>query len=48
MREQRYGSEAAIIGRIVADGPGRVVMRTRLGTSRIVDMLTGEPLPRIC
>ncbi len=48
MRDQRYASEAVIIGRIVADRPGRVVMRTRLGTSRIVDMLTGEPLPRIC
>lgn len=48
MRKERHGSEAAIIGRVCAEEPGRVVMRTRLGTSRIVDMLTGEPLPRIC
>lgn len=48
MREHRYGGEAAIIGEVRADEPGRVVMRTSLGTSRIVDMLTGEPLPRIC
>ena len=48
MRGQRYGSEAVIIGQAGVEHPGRVVMRTRLGTSRIVDMLTGEPLPRIC
>jgi len=48
MRKERHGSAAAIIGRVCAEEPGRVVMRTRLGTSRIVDMLTGEPLPRIC
>ena len=48
MQAQRYGSEACVIGRVRAEEPGRVVMRTRLGTTRIVDMLTGEPLPRIC
>jgi len=48
MRKERHGSAAAIIGRVCAEEPGQVVMRTRLGTSRIVDMLTGEPLPRIC
>ena len=48
MREHRYGSQACFIGRVREEHPGRVVMRTRLGTSRIVDMLTGEPLPRIC
>ena len=48
MRGERYGSGAVVIGRAGVEHPGRVVMRTRLGTSRIVDMLTGEPLPRIC
>jgi hydrogenase expression/formation protein HypE len=48
MRRNPYGQEAVIIGEIVSDHPGRVVMKTRLGTSRIVDMLTGELLPRIC
>jgi hydrogenase expression/formation protein HypE len=48
MRQNGYGREARIIGEVVADHPGKVVMRTRLGTSRIVDMLTGELLPRIC
>ena len=48
MRRNRYGEEATIIGEVVAEGKGRVVMKTILGTSRIVDMLTGDPLPRIC
>ncbi len=48
MRSSPYGAQAAIIGRVRAEHPGRVVMRTRFGTSRIVDMLSGELLPRIC
>ncbi|MBN2467106.1 MAG: hydrogenase expression/formation protein HypE [Deltaproteobacteria bacterium] len=48
MKKNRYGSSAAVIGAVVADHPGKVVMKTRLGTTRIVDMLTGELLPRIC
>ncbi len=48
MRENPYGSHSAIIGEVRAEHPGRVVMRTRLGASRIVDVLVGELLPRIC
>ena len=48
MRKNQYGRDAAIIGEVQEEHPGRVVMKTRLGTSRIVDMLVGEPLPRIC
>jgi len=48
MSKSRYGSEAAIIGEITDDHPGKVVLRTTLGASRIVDMLVGELLPRIC
>jgi hydrogenase expression/formation protein HypE len=48
MRHNKYGREAAIIGEVIAEHPGRVVMKTLLGASRIVDMLVGEPLPRIC
>jgi hydrogenase expression/formation protein HypE len=48
MRNHRYGKRANIIGKIISDPKGRVLMRTRLGTSRIVDMLSGEMLPRIC
>ena len=42
------GREAALIGEVVADHPGRVVLRSRIGGQRIVDMLSGEQLPRIC
>ena len=38
----------AIIGEIVEEHPGRVVLQTLLGAHRIIDMLVGEPLPRIC
>ncbi|MEW6664962.1 MAG: hydrogenase expression/formation protein HypE [Thermodesulfobacteriota bacterium] len=48
MQRNRYATQARIIGEIVSDHPGRVVMKTRLGTTRIVDMITGELLPRIC
>ena len=48
VQQHRYGKEAAIIGEVVADHPGRVVMKTLLGSSRIVDMLAGDLLPRIC
>jgi hydrogenase expression/formation protein HypE len=43
-----YGRDAAIIGDVVSDHPKKVMMRTRIGGSRIVDMLAGEQLPRIC
>jgi len=48
MRNHRYGKKANTIGKIIDEPKGRVLMRTRLGTSRIVDMLSGEMLPRIC
>lgn len=48
MRHNQYGTQSAIIGEVVAEHRGRVVMTTCLGASRIVDMLTGELLPRIC
>ena len=48
MRKNRYGRDAAIIGEATSEHPGKVVMKTKLGPSRIVDMLTGELLPRIC
>ena len=48
MQKNQYGRDATIIGEVQEGHPGRVVMKTRLGTSRIVDMLVGEPLPRIC
>ena len=48
MRGNHYGKDAAIIGEVRAENPGRVVMKTWLGASRIIDMLAGDPLPRIC
>jgi hydrogenase expression/formation protein HypE len=48
MRAHPLGREAALIGEVVADHPGRVMMRSRVGGLRIVDMLSGEQLPRIC
>ena len=48
MQKNRYGKDAAIIGGVGAEHPGRVVMKTVLGASRIVDMLVGDLLPRIC
>jgi hydrogenase expression/formation protein HypE len=48
MRANPYGKEAAIIGTVTEELPGKVVLKTRIGGSRIVDMLAGEQLPRIC
>ncbi len=48
MRSDPCGRKAAIIGEVVADHPGRVVLETAIGGQRIVDMLAGEQLPRIC
>ena len=48
MREHPLGREGAIIGEVVEDHPGRVTMRSRIGGTRVVDMLSGEQLPRIC
>lgn len=47
MRENKYGREAEIIGDVIAE-PKNVLLKTILGTTRIVDMLAGELLPRIC
>ena len=48
MQENHYGKDATIIGEVRVEHPGRVVMKTCLGASRIIDMLVGDPLPRIC
>jgi hydrogenase expression/formation protein HypE len=48
MRALPEGAEAVEIGRVVADHPAMVTMRTIVGSQRIVDMLVGEQLPRIC
>ena len=48
MKRHPYGKNAVVIGEVITEHPGRVVMKTLLGSSRIVDMLTGDLLPRIC
>ena len=48
MRKHPLGEHAAIIGEVVAEHPGMVTQRSRIGGERIVTMLTGEQLPRIC
>lgn len=48
MRHHPLGREAQIIGTVIAEEQGLVLMRTTLGTTRIVDMLSGDQLPRIC
>ena len=48
MRRHPLGAEAVIIGEVVERHPGLVTMHTPFGTTRIVDMLAGDQLPRIC
>jgi hydrogenase expression/formation protein HypE len=48
MREHPLGREACIIGEVEAEPRGVVSMVTGFGGARIVDMLVGEQLPRIC
>jgi hydrogenase expression/formation protein HypE len=48
LRAHPLGTHAAIIGEVTASSPGMVLMKTRIGGTRIVDLLTGEQLPRIC
>ncbi|MBA7577819.1 hydrogenase expression/formation protein HypE [Candidatus Atribacteria bacterium 1244-E10-H5-B2] len=48
MKENKYGKESKIIGRVVRKSEGKVYLNTIIGGKRIVDMLTGEQLPRIC
>jgi hydrogenase expression/formation protein HypE len=48
LRADPLGKEACIIGEAVADHPGKVFMESRIGGNRIVGMLAGEQLPRIC
>ena len=48
MRQTRYGEDAVIIGRVAASPQGRVLLKTNYGSTRVVDMLAGEMLPRIC
>ncbi|MBL7175043.1 MAG: hydrogenase expression/formation protein HypE [Desulfobacteraceae bacterium] len=48
VRNNPYGKNASIIGDVISDNAGKAFMETAIGGKRIIDMLTGEPLPRIC
>jgi hydrogenase expression/formation protein HypE len=48
LRAHPLGKDAAIIGEVVAEHPGKVYLRSRIGGLRVVDLLSGEQLPRIC
>lgn len=48
MKSSPYGAEAAIIGEVVPEPKGKVLVDTAFGSTRILDMLVGEQLPRIC
>jgi hydrogenase expression/formation protein HypE len=48
MRSHPLGARAMVVGEIAPEPPGIVALRTSFGGSRIVDMLVGDPLPRIC
>ena len=48
MKDHEHAHETRIIGKIVDDHPGRAWLKTSVGGNRIIDMLAGEQLPRIC
>ncbi len=48
MRTSPYGEESAVIGKVAEAPAGKVYVRTSFGATRIMDMLVGEQLPRIC
>jgi hydrogenase expression/formation protein HypE len=48
VRAQTGGEAARRVGWVVADDPGRLVLKTRIGSHRLLERLSGEQLPRIC
>ncbi|HSQ17419.1 MAG TPA: AIR synthase-related protein, partial [Anaerolineales bacterium] len=48
LRSHSYGQDAVAIGTVQPAPSGRVLLRTNLGSRRVVEMLAGEMLPRIC
>ena len=48
LRAHPLGEQAAVIGQVTEDPPGIVLLKTAFGGTRIVNLLVGDPLPRIC
>ncbi|NVM52848.1 MAG: hydrogenase expression/formation protein HypE [Candidatus Helarchaeota archaeon] len=48
IKKTKYGKDAAIIGTVKSERPGMVILETKIGGHRIVEMPYGEPIPRVC
>jgi hydrogenase expression/formation protein HypE len=48
IQANKYGNQATVIGQVVAEHPKKVLLKTTMGSTRLIDMLSGELLPRIC
>lgn len=48
LRQHPYGKDAAVIGEVVDEKPGKVILVSALGSTRYVDVPTGDPIPRVC
>ena len=48
IKKSRYGEDATVIGEVKSENPGEVILKTRIGGKRSIDILQGEGLPRIC
>ncbi len=48
VKKTKYGHDAAIIGTVKSDRPGMVILKTKVGGHRIIDVPYGEPIPRVC
>jgi len=48
MRSHQYGSNSACVGKVNAEPKSLVLLKTRIGSSRVLDVMAGEMLPRIC
>lgn len=48
IQQDEFGKDAVIIGQVTTEDPGKVFLKTRIGGLRVIDMLIGDQLPRIC
>lgn len=48
MRKTEKGKDAAIIGEIIKDYPGKVILETGIGGRRFLEPPIGDPVPRVC
>ncbi|ADD08491.1 hydrogenase expression/formation protein HypE [Candidatus Aciduliprofundum boonei] len=48
MRKNKNGKDAAIIGRVIREYPGKVIIKTKIGGKRFIERPIGDPVPRVC